>query len=318
MGRFEQLAVTVVIPAYNRAELLPRALDSVAAQRGFRPAEVIVVDDASDDDTVAVARARGARVISHGLNHGPAAARNTGFAAAGTPWLIQLDSDDEWLPHCLSTLWPLHHGHILVSGASVGGGKQPWYNGVPGVVPRTVSAAELVFPDNFIASSAVMLNAACIRAVGGYRTDLRYAEDLELWLRMLEHGTGVVTPVPVSRYHGHAKQATAIAGEAHAGHRRVLDLSVDRSWWSASLGTRWSAIPIWDELRVAVRERRPRSLCLAIWRLGRNPERLWGLLAVLRYRQGHRQALHRSATAWPSFVRERAVSETRHTAQVRR
>jgi cellulose synthase/poly-beta-1,6-N-acetylglucosamine synthase-like glycosyltransferase len=58
------LPITVVIPAYNRAELLPRALASVAAQTAT-PAEVLVIDDGSTDDTATVADRLGARVIRH-------------------------------------------------------------------------------------------------------------------------------------------------------------------------------------------------------------------------------------------------------------
>lgn len=300
-GANYRLPVTVVIPAYNRADLLPRALRSIATQVRFRPSEVIVVDDASDDDTAAVARAAGVRVLHHRVNRGPSAARNTGFAAAQTPWLMQLDSDDEWLPYCLATLWPLRHGHVLVSGASIGGQEKPWYNGVPASGPRVVTAPELVFPDNFVASSAVLLDAACVRKAGGYRTDIRYAEDLELWLRMLEHGTAIVTPVPVSRYHGHARQATAVPGEAHAGHTRILALSVDRAWWQHSLVVRWSAIQVWDALRLSVHQGDVRGFVLNLSRLIRRPGRLCGLLIVLRHRAAGRRAL-KGAVTDPSSV----------------
>src|ERR1700738_2932622 len=102
---------------------------------------------------------------------------------------MQLDSDDEWYHDCLRILWELRDNHVLVCGASVGRrpGQRPWYNGAAGTRPRVLSSpADLVFPDNFVASSAVLLDAPCVRAAGGYRRDLRYAEDLELWLRMLE------------------------------------------------------------------------------------------------------------------------------------
>ena len=98
--------VSVIIPAFNRADTLPRALRSVLGQ-SLRPAEVIVVDDHSQDATAEVAERWGVRVIRHERNRGAAAARNTAAAAATQPWLAPLDSDDEWLPHHLATLWPL-------------------------------------------------------------------------------------------------------------------------------------------------------------------------------------------------------------------
>jgi mycofactocin system glycosyltransferase len=89
--------VEVVVPAYDRAQLLVACLDSLAGLR------VIVVDDASPTDDVArVARQRGARVIRHQLNRGPAAARNTGLDAATSELVAFVDADcvprDGWLP----------------------------------------------------------------------------------------------------------------------------------------------------------------------------------------------------------------------------
>lgn len=300
------LPVAVVIPAYNRAHLLPRALASVAAQRPHQPREVIVVDDASDDGTSTVARRLGTRVLRHETNLGPAAARKTGFGATDAPWVIQLDSDDEWLPHCLSTLWELRDGHVLVSGGSVGEDHhgRAWYNGATGRGPRVLSSpAELAFPDNFIASSAVLLRMDCVRAVGSYRTDLRYAEDLELWLRMLELGTAIATPTVVSRYHSHANQATATGGEAQSGHTRVLELSASRSWWDPRIAIRWSAVLHWDALQAAIRTRDGRGALPHASALLAHPQRLTGLVILLRYRlQRRRRSARLSVTALPSVA----------------
>ena len=95
--------VSVIIPAYNRADVLPRAIASVLNQT-FTDYEIIVVDDASTDNTRSVAEnANGPlRVISHELNRGAAAARNTGIRAAGEAYLAFLDSDDEWMPEKLA------------------------------------------------------------------------------------------------------------------------------------------------------------------------------------------------------------------------
>jgi glycosyltransferase involved in cell wall biosynthesis len=91
-------AVSVVIPAYDRAGSIGRALDSVLAQ-SFRDFEVIVVDDGSRDGTPELCEARGdarVRVLRHKSNRGAAAARNTGVRAARGRWCAFLDSDDTW------------------------------------------------------------------------------------------------------------------------------------------------------------------------------------------------------------------------------
>lgn len=96
--------VSVVIPAYDRAELIGRAISSVYNQT-FTDFELIVVDDGSTDGTAERASAFGRsdlKLISHERNRGAAAARNTGVAAAQAPFVAFLDSDDEWLPEKLA------------------------------------------------------------------------------------------------------------------------------------------------------------------------------------------------------------------------
>lgn len=89
--------VAAVIPTYNSAHLIRRALDSVVAQT--RPVdEIIVVDDGSTDNTEEVVKAyAGVRYIRQ-ENSGAAIARNNGIFAAQSEWIAFLDADDEWLP----------------------------------------------------------------------------------------------------------------------------------------------------------------------------------------------------------------------------
>lgn len=94
---------SVIIPVYNRIDLLKEAIDSVLAQT-FHDYEVIVVDDGSTDDVAAVVSSYGDRI--HYLrqeNQGVGAARNTGATAAKGQYLAFLDSDDLWVPWTLET-----------------------------------------------------------------------------------------------------------------------------------------------------------------------------------------------------------------------
>ncbi|MFZ1988674.1 MAG: glycosyltransferase family 2 protein, partial [Alphaproteobacteria bacterium] len=90
--------VSVVIPVYNRANLICRAVESVLRQT-YSPYEVIVVDDASSDKSAAIAEAiRDPRVqvIRNEVNRGGGAARNIGIDAALGDYIAFLDSDDMW------------------------------------------------------------------------------------------------------------------------------------------------------------------------------------------------------------------------------
>src|SRR3954452_6386677 len=92
------LRVSVVIPTYNRASLLPRAVDSALIQLGPED-ELIVVDDGSTDGTEAALVPWRGRIHYLRLPHGGAGrARNAGWAVASGDLVAFLDSDDEWLP----------------------------------------------------------------------------------------------------------------------------------------------------------------------------------------------------------------------------
>lgn len=92
--------VSIIVPVFNRAQTVGRAVASVMAQT-FADWELIIVDDGSEDDLAAATAvfpdAR-LRVLRHERNRGAAAARNTGIGAARAPLIAFLDSDDEWLP----------------------------------------------------------------------------------------------------------------------------------------------------------------------------------------------------------------------------
>jgi O-antigen biosynthesis protein len=92
--------VSVVIPTFDRAHLLPRAVQSVLSQ-SYSNLEVIIVDDGSTDataETVAATADPRVRYVRHERNRGAAAARNTGIRESRGDFVAFLDSDDEWLP----------------------------------------------------------------------------------------------------------------------------------------------------------------------------------------------------------------------------
>ena len=95
--------VSVVIPAYNAAQTLNRAIDSVLNQ-SVPVAEVIVINDGSTDGTAGIAREYGSAVrYFHQDNAGAAVARNRGVSEARGEWIAFLDADDEWLPNFIAS-----------------------------------------------------------------------------------------------------------------------------------------------------------------------------------------------------------------------
>ncbi len=92
-----EVLISVIIPTYNRADLLPRAIASVLAQRGVK-AQIIVVDDGSTDDTRHVVAQFPEATYHYQPNRGQAAARNLGLRYATGSFVASLDSDDYWDP----------------------------------------------------------------------------------------------------------------------------------------------------------------------------------------------------------------------------
>ncbi|HBJ37783.1 MAG TPA: hypothetical protein DDZ51_24110 [Planctomycetaceae bacterium] len=95
------MSISVVVPCFNRASILGRAIKS-ALNQSMPPDEVIVVDDGSSDKSAMVARTFGERVrVIQQANAGAAAARNRGIEVAVGEWIAFLDSDDLWHPEKL-------------------------------------------------------------------------------------------------------------------------------------------------------------------------------------------------------------------------
>jgi hypothetical protein len=104
MSSGQSIAISAVIPSYNRAHLVARAITSVLDQ-SLPPAEIIVVDDGSTDDTEQAVRRFGERVrYVRQENAGGARARNRGVEEAAFGWVAFLDSDDVWTGTHLETI----------------------------------------------------------------------------------------------------------------------------------------------------------------------------------------------------------------------
>jgi hypothetical protein len=293
----QPLPVTVVIPAYRRPEMVERAIRSVQAQRA-RPAEVIVVDDASGDETGSRAAALGARVITHERNRGEGAARNSGLAAASHDWVALLDCDDEWLPSHLETLWPARDGHLLVGAAVLvtgseraAGAAYGWTGRRPNVL---LGPADVAVPENTLPPSAVMLRRHPALEAGGFK-DLRRAADLDMWVRLLERGSALAIPRITALYHVHAGQVSGDAKLMHTAHREVLDSHADRPWCTRALRRRHEGALAWDAARGAWAEGAPRvAVALRLAARLAHPQRARGLAQVLtrRFRARRLAARH--------------------------
>lgn len=276
-------AVSVIIPVHNRPELLQRAVLSVQRQR-LPPAEIIVVDDCSTDRTPEVAAELGVRLLRHDRNRGAATARNTGVAAASGEWVALLDSDDEWLPNLLETLWEPRGGHVVVSGAALrcweDAGRRHRYSGTLTKRPAVLDTPAPLVRENTLPNSTTLLHRASVLAVGGYNTSLRYAEDWDLLLRMLERGTALLVPEVVAIYHCHGSQKSRHSSGPAADHERILRSYADRPWYSGWVREERRGIVLWDQFSDGLIDRRWREALPAGARIPLHPARVSGVTRI--------------------------------------
>jgi GT2 family glycosyltransferase len=281
------LPISVIIPAYNRAELLPRAIAGVRAQTR-PPAEIVVVDDCSDDDTAAVAGGLGCRVIRHERNLGAAAARNTGIEAARHEWLAMLDSDDERLPHHLEVLWRARAAHDIVTTSALfidSAGNPTRVTGPPERRTRTLTApGALLYPENIFVASGALVRRAAVRGVGGYDTTLRYSEDFDLWTRVLAHGSGHSLPEVTVLIKTHSGRKSSHHSGPGAAQRqiaeRVASETGDRVRAERRIGVR-----AWDDLRRELHDHDTRVALAQARTMLANPQRVIGVLGIWVWRQ---------------------------------
>jgi glycosyltransferase involved in cell wall biosynthesis len=191
----ESPQVSVLIPAYNAAWCVGRAIDSVLTQ-SFRDFEVIVVDDGSTDDTASVLSHYGGalRVVSK-LNGGLSSARNSGIQASRGRYVAFLDADDWWLADKLQRQVDLMISRPELAFCSTAAKLQgpagealgEWYCGRCSGQP----ALEAIFAVNaFVAGSAssVLARRDAFERTGGYDEGLRSLEDIDMWMRLAAVG----------------------------------------------------------------------------------------------------------------------------------
>ena len=182
--------VAVVVPVFNGEEFLSETLDSVFAQT-HAPAEVVVVDDGSTDNSVDIASRYERVKVLQSPGDGPSAARNYGARNTSTPAIAFLDADDVWHPEHLGLITSLLEKNTSAPAAVV---QRDVFQ--PGEVPSFTIIKQSNntfahhdpwsgFPLNTTGVPATLLvRRSTLESVGGWNEDIRGFEDFELWLRL--------------------------------------------------------------------------------------------------------------------------------------
>lgn len=214
MTASESMLISIVIPAYNYAHVLPRALDSALGQMAD-DVEIIVVDDGSSDNTAQVLAGYSARHPQlhaiHQANAGAAAARNRGICEARGRYALMLDADDELLPGALATLRDLVRSQPEV-GMVLGAQLSVYPNGrerlrLPTPVP---SASPLELARLYLLRKRISISHCCslfrrdLLLERPYPEGLRSGEDIPVFAHLLVSAPVVVTAQPLARIYKHS------------------------------------------------------------------------------------------------------------------
>jgi glycosyltransferase involved in cell wall biosynthesis len=227
--------VSVVIPTYNSAPFVVQALESALAQT-VPPAEVIVVDDGSTDDTAARVGAFGRRVTYvRQVNQGVSAARNHGIHLSGQEFVGFLDADDVWHPLKLRLQMELFEREPEL--ALVGTRTFDWpATQFPVVDPAlTYPLSRVGWPDlvvkNRLATSSVVARRATLVQAGLFDPALQGPEDRDLWLRVAEAARVANLEAPLMGYRDVPGSVSKQVERCRAGMLRILRKQDERERW---------------------------------------------------------------------------------------
>jgi glycosyltransferase involved in cell wall biosynthesis len=191
--------IDIMIPCYNYARFLRDCVASVLSQY-HRDLRVLIVDDASTDDTPAVCAELAAQdqrvgVLRHNVNRGHIATYNECIDLAQSDYMLILSADDFLMPRALGTALAVLDG--LPDAGMVCGGWVNYSAGDPLPPPTTGQARvallqphwfiERLAVANFVATATAIVRTSVQKRLGHYRPDLPHAGDLEMWLRFALH-----------------------------------------------------------------------------------------------------------------------------------
>jgi glycosyltransferase involved in cell wall biosynthesis len=214
------------MPAYQAAATVGAAVESVLWQT-YEDLELLVIDDGSTDATCEIVAAhRGPVRLIRQENRGVAAARNAGLAAAAGELITLCDADDLLFPGHLAALVAGYErrGGIVTSNSYwlFPGGIHPSRTRYRGRFPPAGEQRLAILEQNFV-STMSLFPRRLPEEIGPFQEDLRFAEDLEFWIRAIYAGYRVsLQPVPLSLYRWGAAGMSAKTAEMDAGVRDVL------------------------------------------------------------------------------------------------
>lgn len=221
--------VDVMVTCYNYGRFLRQCAESVLTQ-SFRDLRVVIIDDASTDETPQVCAELAAgdprvQIVRHPENLGAGPTFNQCIDLAQADYLIGISADDLLLPGALATAVALLDAHPEV-GVAFGAWRHYQTGEAPSPVSGGPKGAAIADPawvverlarSNFISTCATVVRTAVQKRLGHFRLDLPHAADLEMWLRFALDGPVALIRTPLALYRRHE-------GNMSLGYDKLADL----------------------------------------------------------------------------------------------
>jgi glycosyltransferase involved in cell wall biosynthesis len=218
--------VSVIVPTRDRVGLLRRAVASVCAQSEQR-FELIIVDDASTDDTPAYLASLNAadpriRIVRNAVPAGGGGARNAGIRVSRGEWVAFVDDDDEWFPDKLE----LQLQALAANAAAVACSCSYRVVSASGATKVIAARANATVPElltyNWLGGASTCLcSSETLRDIGGFDASLSAGQDLDLWVRLRQKGEVAVCAETLVLHRAHAgPRITTNAHSQYLGVRR--------------------------------------------------------------------------------------------------
>ncbi len=283
------LPISVVIPVNNRARHLATAIRSVLNQEPRVPADIIVVDDGSTDDSADVADRLGVSVTRLPAQVGPGAARNAGVAQASQPWIAFLDADDVWLTGHCDRLWKRRGHYVLLADSGIGTLTNRVYGNGQRQPIHLTEPTQVIFPANCVQPSGVLLRTDVLQEVGGFPVT-GLCEDMDTWVRVLERGHGLILPDVGWTYREHPGQLSSDREVMRAGELATVERYRSRPWFDEQIVTEVETRIAWERVMDTLHGGSKAQAARELARLGRRPYRARALMTLLRWRAGLRRS----------------------------
>ena len=303
--------VSVIIPTFNRPHLLPRAV--LSAQAAGRDVEVIVVDDASTDETADVCRAlNGINYVRLDRNQGVAGARNLGLLESNGDYIAFLDDDDLRLPgsldHQLALLENAPKAGFVASAVLLANQECVPTGEIAAPRARTGDlfwqALELSL---FLLPASVLVRKSCFLEAGLFNRSLAGIDDWDMWTRIAELRLIVIDEQPVSIY----RCPTPESGQGSSAFAKHLSAAVKGQKRLLNLPRARNATP---QRRRAARKNLKRSIADTLsWRAAEQLPR-----GCFRYAAANFQAALRISPWWAARPTHFQVLWKSATAQLQK